>query len=57
MTAADIIEFGLDGEPIDREGDGPSYKERYIHSEIYRARPDVNAVVHCHTPSLIPFAA
>src|SRR5262249_57001593 len=32
-----------------------SYKERYIHSEIYRARPDVNAVVHCHAPSLIPF--
>ena len=33
-----------------------AYKERYIHSEVYRARPDVNAVVHCHTPSLIPFA-
>jgi HCOMODA/2-hydroxy-3-carboxy-muconic semialdehyde decarboxylase len=29
--------------------------ERFIHSEIYRARDDVNAVVHCHTPSLIPF--
>jgi HCOMODA/2-hydroxy-3-carboxy-muconic semialdehyde decarboxylase len=55
VTAADIIEYGLDGEPIDAKGRA-SYKERYIHSEIYRSRRDVNAVVHCHTPSLIPFA-
>jgi len=55
VTAADIIEYGLDGEPIDAKGRA-SYKERYIHSEIYRSRTDVNAVVHCHTPSLIPFA-
>ena len=54
VTAADILEYGLDGEPIDPKGK-TSYKERFIHSEIYRARPDVNAVVHCHTPSLIPF--
>jgi len=55
VAAADIMEFGLDGEPIDARG-RTAYKERYIHSEVYRARPDVNAVVHCHTPSLIPFA-
>jgi HCOMODA/2-hydroxy-3-carboxy-muconic semialdehyde decarboxylase len=55
VTAADIIEYGLDGEPLDAKG-RTSYKERFIHSEIYRARRDVNAVVHCHTPSLIPFA-
>ena len=55
VTAADIIEYGLDGEPIDAKG-RTSYKERYIRSELFRARPDVNAVVHCHTPSLIPFA-
>jgi ribulose-5-phosphate 4-epimerase/fuculose-1-phosphate aldolase len=54
VAAADILEYGLDGEPIDAKGK-TSYKERYIHSEIYRARPDVNAVVHCHAPSLIPF--
>jgi ribulose-5-phosphate 4-epimerase/fuculose-1-phosphate aldolase len=54
VVAADILEFGLDGEAIDSKGRTP-YKERFIHSEIYRARPDVNAVVHCHTPSLIPF--
>jgi len=54
VTMADILEYGLDGEAIDPKGK-TSYKERYIHSEIYRARPDVNAVVHCHAPSLIPF--
>jgi HCOMODA/2-hydroxy-3-carboxy-muconic semialdehyde decarboxylase len=55
VTVADILEFGLNGEPVDAKGKTP-YKERFIHSEIYRARADVNAVVHCHTPSLIPFA-
>jgi HCOMODA/2-hydroxy-3-carboxy-muconic semialdehyde decarboxylase len=55
VTVADILEFGLDGEAVDAKGRTP-YKERFIHSEVYRARQDVNAVVHCHTPSLIPFA-
>jgi ribulose-5-phosphate 4-epimerase/fuculose-1-phosphate aldolase len=41
-------------EPL--RGVGGSYRERFIHSEIYRARPDVMSVVHCHTPSLLPFA-
>src|SRR5499427_3396727 len=54
VTAADIMEHDLDGEPVDAKGRAP-YKERFIHSEIYRVRPDVNAIVHCHTPSLIPF--
>ncbi|MGH8704071.1 MAG: class II aldolase/adducin family protein, partial [Burkholderiales bacterium] len=30
---------------------------RFIHGEIYRARPDVIAVVHSHSPSVVPFAA
>src|SRR5215470_19242614 len=54
VTAADIMEHDLEGNPVDAKGRTP-YKERFIHSEIYRVRPDVNAVVHCHTPSLIPF--
>jgi ribulose-5-phosphate 4-epimerase/fuculose-1-phosphate aldolase len=54
VRARDIMEFGLDGEPIDARGRKP-YLERYIHSEIYRARPDVIAIVHSHSPSLIPF--
>jgi HCOMODA/2-hydroxy-3-carboxy-muconic semialdehyde decarboxylase len=56
VTTADILEYGLDGEPSNAQGRA-SYQERFIHSEIYRARPDVQAIVHCHTPSLIPFAA
>jgi ribulose-5-phosphate 4-epimerase/fuculose-1-phosphate aldolase len=55
VTTADILEYDLDGNAIDAR-DRTSYLERFIHSEIYRARPDVRAVVHCHTASLIPFA-
>jgi ribulose-5-phosphate 4-epimerase/fuculose-1-phosphate aldolase len=54
VSAADIMEFGLDGEPLDARGRKP-YLERYIHSEIYRVRSDVQAIVHSHSPSLIPF--
>lgn len=54
VTAADIMEYDLDAVAVDPKG-RTSYKERFIHSEIYRVRPDVNAVVHCHTTSLIPF--
>jgi HCOMODA/2-hydroxy-3-carboxy-muconic semialdehyde decarboxylase len=55
VTAADVLVHDLDGAPIDARGRAP-YRERFIHSEIYRARADVKAIVHCHTPSLIPFA-
>ena len=54
VTAADIMEYDLDGNAVDARG-RTSYRERFIHSEIYRARREVNAVVHCHTASLLPF--
>jgi ribulose-5-phosphate 4-epimerase/fuculose-1-phosphate aldolase len=54
VTAADIMEYGADGEPVDPRG-RTSYLERFIHGEIYRARPDVQAIVHSHSPSVIPF--
>jgi len=54
VTASDIIEYDLDSKPV--SGDpSTGYTERFIHGEIYRARPDVMAVVHCHCPDLIPF--
>jgi HCOMODA/2-hydroxy-3-carboxy-muconic semialdehyde decarboxylase len=56
VAGADIMEYDLEGHAVDARG-RTSYLERFIHSEIYRARPDVNAIVHCHTPSLIPFAS
>ena len=56
VTDADIIEFDLDGNPIDA-GERKVYLERFIHGEIYRARPDVGAVVHSHSHAVIPFGA
>ncbi len=57
VTAKDIIEFDLDSRPVDTHGLPMSalFTERYIHGEIYKARPDVIAVVHTHAASLIPF--
>src|SRR5690349_8853379 len=54
VTAADVMEYDLDSVPVDAR-DRASYLERFIHGEIYRARPDVKAVVHDHSPSVIPF--
>ncbi len=54
VTAADIMEFDLDGTPVDPQGRTP-YLERFIHGEILRARPDVHSVVHNHSPGVIPF--
>ena len=56
VTAADILEYDFTGEPLDPAGARVSTPERYIHSEIYKVRPDVKCIIHCHTPSLIPFA-
>ena len=54
VTAADIIEYDLDNVPVDPRGRAV-YLERFIHGEIYRVRPDVRAIVHNHSPSVIPF--
>ena len=54
VTANDILEVDFDGVVHDQAG-RRSYLERFIHSEIYKARPDVVAVVHSHSPAIIPF--
>lgn len=54
VVAADIMEFDLESNPVDNSGRTP-YNERFIHGEIYLARPDVNAVVHSHSPNVIPY--
>src|ERR1700722_15444800 len=56
VTAADIMEFDLDSNPIDARGRTP-YLERFIHGEIYKVRPDVMAIVHSHSPAVLRFAA
>jgi ribulose-5-phosphate 4-epimerase/fuculose-1-phosphate aldolase len=54
VTAADLMELGANSEPL--PGDKrKGFLERYIHGEIYRARPEVMAIVHSHSPSVIPF--
>jgi ribulose-5-phosphate 4-epimerase/fuculose-1-phosphate aldolase len=54
VTAADIMEFDLDSNPVDRR-DRAMFTERFIHGEIYKLRPDVNGVVHTHSMGVIPF--
>ncbi|HEY3917713.1 MAG TPA: class II aldolase/adducin family protein [Stellaceae bacterium] len=56
VGTADIREFGLDSEPVPDRGE-KHYSERFIHGEIYKARPDINAVIHSHAPPLIPFGS
>jgi ribulose-5-phosphate 4-epimerase/fuculose-1-phosphate aldolase len=55
VTVNDLITFDLDSNAIDANG-RPVYRERFIHGEIYKLRPDVNAVVHSHSPTIIPFS-
>jgi ribulose-5-phosphate 4-epimerase/fuculose-1-phosphate aldolase len=54
VTADDIMEYDLDSNPIDAKG-RTSVIERFIHGEIYKLRQDVHAVIHSHSPSVIPF--
>lgn len=54
VTADDIVEFDLDGTPVNPET-RKLYKERALHGAIYMARPDVNAVAHHHARSVLPF--
>lgn len=54
ITAEDIVEFKLDGEPINL-GDRMPYGERFIHGSIYEKRPDVHSVIHNHSHEVIPF--
>jgi HCOMODA/2-hydroxy-3-carboxy-muconic semialdehyde decarboxylase len=55
VSVRDLITFDLDSNPLNARG-RPAYRERFIHGQIYQARPDVNAVVHSHSPTVIPFS-
>ncbi len=54
VKADDVLEYDLDGVAVDAKGRA-LFLERFIHGEIYKARPDVMAVVHSHSPAIIPF--
>jgi ribulose-5-phosphate 4-epimerase/fuculose-1-phosphate aldolase len=55
VTATDVIEYDLDSNPVGGARKD-NFNERFIHGEIYKARPDVMAVVHSHTPELVAFS-
>ena len=54
VTPDDIVEYDLDSTALNAGG-RDSFLERFIHGEIYKARPDIMSVVHSHSPSVIPF--
>ncbi|QHE84967.1 class II aldolase/adducin family protein [Hydrogenophaga sp. BPS33] len=51
----DILEYDAEANALDGAGQA-QYIERFIHSEIYRVRPDVVAICHHHSPSVMPFS-
>jgi ribulose-5-phosphate 4-epimerase/fuculose-1-phosphate aldolase len=55
VQVEDMIEYDLDSRPIDENG-RESVRERFIHGEVFRSRPEVMAVVHNHSPSVVPFS-
>jgi ribulose-5-phosphate 4-epimerase/fuculose-1-phosphate aldolase len=54
VEPGDVLEYDLDSEPV-RATNERLYSERVIHGEIYKARPDVRAIVHHHAPAIMPF--
>jgi ribulose-5-phosphate 4-epimerase/fuculose-1-phosphate aldolase len=56
VTAVDIVQHDLDNKPTRDQGQ-TLYYERWIHGEIYKARREVNAIVHSHSPTVVPFAS
>jgi HCOMODA/2-hydroxy-3-carboxy-muconic semialdehyde decarboxylase len=55
VSVSDLITFDLESKALNPRG-RPTYRERFIHGQIYQLRPDVNAVVHSHSPTVIPFS-
>ncbi len=54
VETGDIMEFTLEGDPVDAKGRKP-YLERFIHGAAYEMRPDVMSVIHNHSPGVIPY--
>jgi HCOMODA/2-hydroxy-3-carboxy-muconic semialdehyde decarboxylase len=54
VTTADLVEYDLDGNPVTPKAP-QGYRERFLHAAIFKARPDVNSIVHSHMPSVLPF--
>jgi ribulose-5-phosphate 4-epimerase/fuculose-1-phosphate aldolase len=48
VTPGDVLALDLEGTRL--SGAGPVHLEYVLHTEIYKARPDVQAVIHTHPP-------
>ena len=55
VTPADIVKYDFNGSTLERNSE--IHAERFLHAEIYRARPDVMAIVYCRSAELIPFSS
>ena len=55
MTDDNIITVNIEGDKV--SGDWPRHNEVYIHSEVMRARPDINCVIHTHPEHAIAFSS
>jgi len=55
VTEDNIIEYDLDSNPVDARG-RESVRERFIHGEVLKARPEVMSVVHSHSHTVVPFS-
>jgi ribulose-5-phosphate 4-epimerase/fuculose-1-phosphate aldolase len=56
VTLTDVAELRIDDSQLVSPGNRRVNGERYIHGEIYKARPDVSAVIHSHSQEIIPFS-
>jgi L-fuculose-phosphate aldolase len=54
FTAGNVVVVDFEIDPVD--GDGVPSSESLLHATIYRARPDVNAVIHTHSVHASAFA-
>lgn len=56
VSPEDLMEFGMDGEVIDKNDKRAPYAERFIHAAVLEARPEIVSVVHNHSPKVVPFS-
>jgi len=52
---AEIVAIDLDGELVEGKMEPPG--ERFIHTEVYRSRPEIRAVIHAHPPIAVALSA
>jgi L-fuculose-phosphate aldolase len=55
MTVDNVVTCDLEGNKVD--GWAPRHSEVYIHSEIFKMRPDINSIIHSHPTYAVAFSA